>query len=72
LGLCRALTRQGTKRSELCCGVADNLHVRLSQRGVAAARIEAAGYGDTRPIAPNDTETNRAKNRRIEFRVLTQ
>jgi outer membrane protein OmpA-like peptidoglycan-associated protein len=44
----------------------------LSQRGVAAARIEAAGYGDTRPIAPNDTETNRAKNRRIEFRVLTQ
>jgi OmpA-OmpF porin, OOP family len=44
----------------------------LSQRGVAAARIEAAGYGDTRPIAPNDTEANRAKNRRIEFRVLAQ
>jgi outer membrane protein OmpA-like peptidoglycan-associated protein len=42
----------------------------LSQRGVSAARIESAGYGDTRPIAPNDTESNRAKNRRIEFRVL--
>jgi OmpA-OmpF porin, OOP family len=42
----------------------------LSQRGVTAARIEAAGYGDTRPIVPNDTEANRAKNRRIEFRVL--
>jgi OOP family OmpA-OmpF porin len=43
----------------------------LVQRGVAATRIEAVGYGDTRPIAPNDTEVNRAKNRRIEFRVLT-
>jgi OOP family OmpA-OmpF porin len=43
----------------------------LSQHGVASARIEAAGYGDTRPIAPNDTEVNRAKNRRIEFQVLT-
>jgi OOP family OmpA-OmpF porin len=41
----------------------------LAQRGVAAARVEAAGFGDTRPIVPNDTEANRAKNRRIEFRV---
>jgi outer membrane protein OmpA-like peptidoglycan-associated protein len=44
----------------------------LAQRGVAAARVEASGYGDTRPIVPNDNEANRAKNRRIEFRVLTQ
>ena len=43
----------------------------LSQRGVAAARVEAAGYGDTRPIVSNDSEANRAKNRRIEFKVLT-
>jgi OmpA-OmpF porin, OOP family len=42
----------------------------LSRRGVAAARIEAVGYGDKQPIAPNDTEANRSKNRRIEFRVL--
>ena len=42
----------------------------LSQRGVAAARVQAAGYGDTRPIVPNDSEANRAKNRRIEFKVL--
>ena len=34
-------------------------------------RVEAAGYGDSRPIVPNDSEANRAKNRRIEFRVLT-
>jgi OmpA-OmpF porin, OOP family len=42
----------------------------LVQRGIAAARVEALGYGDTHPIAPNDTDINRAKNRRIEFRVL--
>jgi OOP family OmpA-OmpF porin len=41
----------------------------LSQRGVAGARVEAAGFGDTRPLVPNDTEANRAKNRRIEFKV---
>jgi OmpA-OmpF porin, OOP family len=43
----------------------------LVQHGVAAARITSAGYGDTRPVAPDDTETNRAKNRRIEFRIVT-
>ena len=41
----------------------------LSQRGVAGPRVEAAGFGDTRPLVPNDTEANRAKNRRIEFKV---
>ena len=44
----------------------------MPQRGVAAPRIEAAGFGDTRPVAPNDIEANRAKNRRIEFLVLAR
>jgi len=44
----------------------------LVQHGVPAARIESAGYGDARPIAQNDTEEHRAKNRRIEFRVLAK
>jgi outer membrane protein OmpA-like peptidoglycan-associated protein len=38
--------------------------------GVSAARLQAKGYGDTKPVAPNDTETNRAKNRRVELRKL--
>jgi outer membrane protein OmpA-like peptidoglycan-associated protein len=41
----------------------------LSKQGVAQSRIEATGYGDTRPIKPNDNEANRAANRRIDFRV---
>jgi outer membrane protein OmpA-like peptidoglycan-associated protein/polyisoprenoid-binding protein YceI len=41
----------------------------LSKQGVASSRIESTGYGDTRPIKPNDSEANRAANRRIEFRV---
>jgi outer membrane protein OmpA-like peptidoglycan-associated protein len=32
--------------------------------------VDAAGYGDSRPIVPNDNEANRAKNRRIEFKVV--
>jgi outer membrane protein OmpA-like peptidoglycan-associated protein len=44
----------------------------LTQHGIAGARVESSGYGDTRPVAPNDSEANRAKNRRIEFKVLAQ
>ena len=41
----------------------------LAAKGVAAARIQSAGYGKERPVAPNETEEGRAKNRRIEFKV---
>ena len=32
-------------------------------------QLEPVGYGATRPVAPNDTDENMAKNRRIEFTV---
>jgi OmpA-OmpF porin, OOP family len=57
---------------ELSAERAQSVVAFLVQRGVAAARITSAGFGDTRPVAPNDTEANRAKNRRIEFRILAQ
>jgi OOP family OmpA-OmpF porin len=41
----------------------------LMKAGVPAERLTAVGYGETRPVAPNDTIENRAKNRRIEFAV---
>ena len=39
----------------------------LTAQGLAANRVSAVGYGELRPIAPNDTPANRARNRRIEF-----
>lgn len=42
---------------------------RLVKAGVEPMRLTAAGYGALRPVAPNDNESNRARNRRIEFTV---
>ena len=39
-------------------------------RGESPERFIAVGYGDTRPIADNSTESGRQKNRRIEFIAL--
>jgi outer membrane protein OmpA-like peptidoglycan-associated protein len=37
--------------------------------GIDAARITTVGYGETKPIAPNDTDDGRQKNRRTELTV---
>jgi len=37
--------------------------------GVAEARISVAGFGPHAPLAPNDSDRNRWKNRRVEIRV---
>ncbi len=41
----------------------------LTAKGIAADRLEAEGYGEQHPVAPNDTPENKAKNRRISFSV---
>ncbi|MCA9628116.1 MAG: OmpA family protein, partial [Myxococcales bacterium] len=38
--------------------------------GLDASHWSAAGYADTDPVASNDTEEGRAKNRRVELVVL--
>jgi outer membrane protein OmpA-like peptidoglycan-associated protein len=43
----------------------------LVNRGVAPERMEVVGYGESRPVANNDTEAGRAENRRVELRVVT-
>jgi len=42
----------------------------VKQHGVAAARLQPKGYGDTQPVASNDSEDGRAKNRRVELRKI--
>ncbi len=42
----------------------------LMEFGIDRKRIEIVGYGGSKPIAPNDSEENRAKNRRVEIKVL--
>jgi len=44
----------------------------LTQHGTAAARLSAAGYGETRPVAPNATKAGRQLNRRTEFKVTAK
>lgn len=42
----------------------------LVRRGIDQARLTAVGFGDARPVADNDSEANKARNRRTEIKVL--
>lgn len=42
----------------------------LTGRGVSASRLMGKGFGATKPVAPNDTPANMAKNRRVEFHII--
>lgn len=63
---------QGSRPQNIALSAAraDAVRRYLVEKGVAAASIVTSGVGPDRPIADNDTPEGRARNRRIELRVV--
>ena len=55
---------------ELSLKRAKSVYDYLVQNGIEPQRLTYKGYGDTQPAAPNDSEENKQRNRRIEFKIL--
>jgi outer membrane protein OmpA-like peptidoglycan-associated protein len=58
-------TRLSTERAAACVNY-------LVEKGVSAGRLESKGFGPSTPIADNSTADGRARNRRVEFKFLSQ
>jgi outer membrane protein OmpA-like peptidoglycan-associated protein len=42
----------------------------LIENGIDSKRLKSEGYGSKMPIVDNNTDSNRAINRRVEFKIL--
>lgn len=51
---------------------ADSVMAALLKRGIDPGRMEALGFGETKPIASNSTAAGKAENRRTEFNIVEQ
>ena len=49
---------------------AQSVKAYLANQDIMAARISTSGFGETRPIATNDTANGRAPNRRVEIQIV--
>ncbi len=49
---------------------ADSIKNSIIKSGISSSRLKAIGFGERHPIATNGTEEGRAKNRRIEFKII--
>jgi outer membrane protein OmpA-like peptidoglycan-associated protein len=57
---------------DLSLSRAQSVRQHLVSQGIDAAKIEAVGLGESRPVALNDTAENRANNRRVELIVTAE
>lgn len=51
---------------------ADSVKRYLVDHGIAPSRLNTQGYGESQPVATNDTEAGRAKNRRVELETADE
>lgn len=56
---------------ELSEGRANSVKAEMVRRGIDADRIETMGRGESEPIVPNDSDSNRQMNRRVEIELLS-
>jgi OmpA-OmpF porin, OOP family len=63
VGNAKANKTLSEKRAEACRNY-------IASKGIDKKRLDAIGFGDERPVAPNDTDEGRQKNRRIEAKEL--
>lgn len=49
---------------------AQSVRSALSSRGVSSSRISAIGFGESMPVASNDTSSGREANRRVEIKII--
>jgi hypothetical protein len=60
-------TGDAAKNLDLSKRRAESVKGALVRLGISADRLTTEGFGQTRPMAPNDTPQGRAENRRVEF-----
>jgi outer membrane protein OmpA-like peptidoglycan-associated protein len=44
----------------------------IASKGINPSRLESKGFGPSQPVADNNTEEGRARNRRVDFKVLSE
>ena len=60
-------TGVAARNQALSAARAEAVVAALVARGIDAVRLQAAGHGDSQPVAGNDTEEGKARNRRVEL-----